>query len=246
MVVRLLKHLTILWLIFLISEPFYSLYDYTAQSLKYQRSFSSKWGTIFLPFQLKNNNSNIKYYNLDASNDMQMAFAPYNNDISAYTSIVCCANSSIDVNYSNIAVRKTDKGNLAHSVTVGKYDMESATKNPSETTDWQVCGTIFDRKIFGQSETAYYFSNNQLRYVNPNGSVKMLPLRGYFKPGGNSGIKPFSFVVLDEEGATDITNIVNGNDDVSDGKIYDLSGRRVKSPIKGHIYIVNVGSHLHC
>ena len=46
------------------------------------------------------------------------------------------------------------------------------------------------------------------------------------------------FPVVDENGATDITDAILGEGE-GDGKIYDLNGIRVMQPVKGRLYIVN-------
>ena len=70
----------------------------------------------------------------------------------------------------------------------------------------------------------------------------LYPYRAYFREVGGADsdakVGSYSILVVDEEGATDITNAIYG-DGEGDGKIYDLNGIRVMQPVKGRLYIVN-------
>ena len=79
----------------------------------------------------------------------------------------------------------------------------------------------------------YVLSGQSFYFVNSD--VKADAFRCYFKPL-SSGIKNFGFVE-DGDGTVGINGIENDGD-IKDAFIYDLTGRRVKSPVKG-IYIVN-------
>ena len=72
--------------------------------------------------------------------------------------------------------------------------------------------------------------------------MKLIPYRAYFREvGGAKGgakISSYSILVVDENGATDITDAILGEGE-GDGKIYDLNGIRVMQPVKGRLYIVN-------
>lgn len=79
----------------------------------------------------------------------------------------------------------------------------------------------------------YVLSGQSFYFVNSD--VKADAFRCYFKPLF-SGIKNFGFVE-DEDGTVGINGIENDGD-MNDAVIYDLTGRRVKSPVRG-VYIVN-------
>lgn len=79
----------------------------------------------------------------------------------------------------------------------------------------------------------YVLSGQSFYLVNSD--VKADAFRCYFKPL-SSGIKNFGFVE-DGDGTVGINGIENDGD-INDAVIYDLTGRRVKSPVRG-VYIVN-------
>ena len=79
----------------------------------------------------------------------------------------------------------------------------------------------------------YVLSGQSFYFVNSD--VKADAFRCYFKPL-SSGIKNFGFVE-DGDGTVGINGIENDGD-INDAVIYDLTGRRVKSPVRG-VYIVN-------
>lgn len=83
------------------------------------------------------------------------------------------------------------------------------------------------------NEGTYVLSGDKFYYVDSD--VKADAFRCYFKPL-SSGIKNFGFIG-DGDGTVGINDIEN-DADIKDAVIYDLTGRRVKSPVKG-IYIVN-------
>lgn len=102
--------------------------------------------------------------------------------------------------------------------------------------DTYLVGTFAD--IDKMDYGTYVLSGNKFCKVvegNEGDAVTLGAYRCYFKPLAN-GIKNFGFV---EDGGetTGIDNVENGTD-MKNAVIYDLTGRRVTSPVKG-IYIVN-------
>ena len=108
------------------------------------------------------------------------------------------------------------------------------------------CGKEYDSKKvpagaekMDGSKEIYYFKQDKFTHLSNTGKVTMLPYRAYFTTtAANAKYSAFSLIAIDEEGATDITNLID-NDAEGDGKIYDLNGRRVMRPVSGHLYIVN-------
>lgn len=102
--------------------------------------------------------------------------------------------------------------------------------------DTYLVGTFAD--IDKMDYGTYVLSGNKFCKVvegNEGDAVTLGAYRCYFKPLAN-GIKNFGFVEDDGE-TTGIDNVENGTD-MKNAVIYDLTGRRVTSPVKG-IYIVN-------
>ena len=93
----------------------------------------------------------------------------------------------------------------------------------------------------------YYFEKD--RFTHMTGGVQVLPYRAYFDrtkievsedDSAESKVSSYSILVVDADGTTtDITNLIDNHEAKGNGKIYDLSGRRVKQPVKGSIYIVD-------
>ena len=109
------------------------------------------------------------------------------------------------------------------------------------------CGKDYDKKKMPAgavkvdgSQEIYYFKQDKFTHLANDGKVTVLPYRAYFTTTEASATKfnTFSIIAIDEEGATDITNLID-NDAEGDGKIYDLNGRRVMQPVSGRLYIVN-------
>lgn len=102
--------------------------------------------------------------------------------------------------------------------------------------DTYLVGTFAD--IDKMDYGTYVLSGNKFCKVvegNEGDAVTLGAYRCYFKHLAN-GIKNFGFVEDDGE-TTGIDNVENGTD-MKNAVIYDLTGRRVTSPVKG-IYIVN-------
>ncbi|MDO4992393.1 MAG: InlB B-repeat-containing protein [Prevotellaceae bacterium] len=93
----------------------------------------------------------------------------------------------------------------------------------------------------------YYFKQD--KFTHMTSGVTILPYRAYFDRKkieestdqiGESKVSSYSILVMDADGTTtDITNLIDNHEAKGNGKIYDLSGRRVKQPVKGSIYIVD-------
>lgn len=94
----------------------------------------------------------------------------------------------------------------------------------------------------------YFFESDKFKKLSRKGKIILYPYRAFFEDhtityleqSGESKVSSYSILVVDADGTTtDITNLVGNNNAKGDGKIYDLSGRRVKQPVKGSIYIVD-------
>lgn len=114
----------------------------------------------------------------------------------------------------------------ADAITV-KMPERSVVAEP--VADDYLVGTF--NNISKLDEGTYVLSGDKFYYVDSD--VKADAFRCYFKPL-SSGIKNFGFIGDGTVGINDVEN----DADIKDAVIYDLTGRRVKSPVKG-IYIVN-------
>lgn len=247
------------------SSPYtFHLGNYTAS---YTRENANKWSSLFLPFQVKAND-NIKFYELYGSDEVRLAYQSIGeNAVPANKPIACFGSGTFTLTNTNVEVMKDpvdlSKGPYSEelfaftSEDIREFAENFGSAKPEAGSEdceaWQLVGTRFARYIYGtenagampagsnvEKRNVYYFSGGNFTYVNPKGRVLFAPFRAYYQLGANSSIKTFSIIAFDEnDGATDITDVMTGNDSEGDGKIYDLMGRRVKMPLKGHVYVVN-------
>lgn len=247
------------------SSPYtFHLGNYTAS---YTRESANKWSSLFLPFQVKAND-NIKFYELYGSDEVRLAYQSIGeNAVPANKPIACFGSGTFTLTNTNVEVMKDpvdlSKGPYSEelfaftSEDIREFAENFGSAKPEAGSEdceaWQLVGTRFARYIYGtenagampagsnvEKRNVYYFSGGNFTYVNPKGRVLFAPFRAYYQLGANSSIKTFSIIAFDEnDGATDITDVMTGNDSEGDGKIYDLMGRRVKMPLKGHVYVVN-------
>jgi hypothetical protein len=121
--------------------------------------------------------------------------------------------------------------------------------------DWQFIGNMEETTFYGKNcksrpagvigetkDVIYYFKKDNFTRMGDANYMILYPYRAYFREVGaansDSKVASYSILVIDDEGATDITNAIFG-DGEGDGKIYDLNGIRVMQPVKGRLYIVN-------
>lgn len=239
--------------------PFFNPYKFhvgNGVKASYHRDYDYKWNSMCLPFPVKLS-SDMKYYKLYGSDNLRLAFQSVDaNVIDANTPVACYGNGTFTLENTGIDVPADVDGEKVYVENVDaiscddiKDYVENKKGNPAPQT-WNFKGVRFDTYVYGTKNTGtlpnraekslvYYFANDEFRYVNPEGRVKFAPFRAYLQAPEGSNAKTFSLLVFDEDGATDITDIIDGNAGVANGKIYDLLGRRVKTPLKGHIYIVD-------
>lgn len=237
--------------------PFSSPYTFRVEDGKtasYSRDYGYSWSSLFLPFPIKKI-SGMDYYDLYGSDEVRLAFKSIDSDvIPANTPVACYGKGTFTLENTNIDVPADDVVQYSKDVTAYLCkDIKDYVENKKETPEqktWYFNGVRFITYEYGKDYSGsdgagkarnlvYYFSNDKFTYVNSNGRVKFTPFRAYLQAPTGTSAKGYTIMVVDEEGATDITNIIDNNANEGDGKIYDLMGRRVKNPLKGHIYIVN-------
>lgn len=219
--------------------------NYSSDDAAVAQAANSKWGTLCLPYPIKNNSNNVKFYKLAGLKNNYMHFNPMEDAvIPANTPVLYKrmegAGSDVKIEEAGVDVPM----NTSYST------------NPGSSYDsWQFIGTLTTKIFCGKdyddkkvpagaekmngSKEIYYFKQDQFTHLKNTGKVTMLPYRAYFTTTeANAKVAAFSLVAIDEEGATDITNLID-NDAEGDGKIYDLNGRRVMQPVSGRLYIVD-------
>ena len=220
--------------------------NYPSNDAAKAQAANSKWGTLCLPYPIKNNTNNVKFYQLAGLKNNYMHFNPMDDDavIPAYTPVL----------YKRLEGVGSEVNIEEASVDV-PINTSYSTNSGSSLDSWQFIGTLTTKVFCGKdydnkkvpagakkmdgSEEIYYFKQDKFTHLSKTGSLIILPYRAYFSTTpANAKFTTFSIIAMDEEGATDITNLID-NDAEGDGKIYDLNGRRVMQPVSGRLYIVN-------
>ena len=217
--------------------------NYSDKDAAKAQAANSKWGTLCLPYPIKNNTNNVKFYKLAGLKNNYMHFTPM----------------EVDVIPANTPVLYKRLEGVGSEVKIKEADVDipvntSYSTNSGESYDsWKFVGTLTTKMFCGKeyknvpegaekldgSKEYYYFKQDKFTHLSNTGSLIILPYRAYFTTTpANAKFTTFSIIAMDEEGATDITNLID-NDAEGDGKIYDLNGRRVMQPVSGRLYIVN-------
>ena len=230
-----------------------------------EQASKSTWGTLCLPYPIKNNNtykdvSKVIFYELrkHSGNVMQFYKLPEDAEIPANTPVLYERTVGIS---SAVTIEENAKD------IYDKNTWISVPMNPNSIHDWEFSGNLKTTVFCGKGYVnppagaqildgdVYYFKQDKFTYLNPkmekNGKtyqaakMTLYPYRAYFYRNtrgsyySSAKVSEYSILVIGEDGATlDITNEIFG-DGEGDGKIYDLNGIRVMKPVKGRLYIVN-------
>jgi hypothetical protein len=219
--------------------------NYNDKDAAKAQAANSKWGTLCLPYPIKNNSSDVRFYQLAGLKNNYMHFTPMEVDvIPANTPVLYKRLEGVG---SEVKIEEAGVNVPVNTL----YE----TNSGSSLDHWQFIGTLTTKIFCGKeydskkvpvgaekmdgSKEIYYFKQDKFTHLSNTGKVTMLPYRAYFTTtAANAKFTTFSIIAIDEEGATDITNLID-NDAEGDGKIYDLNGRRVMQPVSGRLYIVN-------
>ncbi len=238
------------------------------------QSHESMWGTLCLPYPVKNNNKHnlaqpgeeekldchVVFYELrrKSGNVMQFYKLPEDAVIPANTPVMYERRVGVS---SAVIIEEISENIYAPSITVPKnMNFAAETKTYDKAIlnteyDWQFIGNMEETTFYGKNcksrpagvigetkDVIYYFKKDNFTRMGDANYMILYPYRAYFREVGaansDSKVASYSILVIDDEGATDITNAIFG-DGEGDGKIYDLNGVRVKQPVRGRLYIVN-------
>jgi hypothetical protein len=239
----------------------------------WQQSYASMWGTLCLPYPVKNYNKHnlaepweeekldcqVIFYKLRRKSGNVMLFDKLPEDAVVDANTPILYERKVGVS-SAVIIEEISEDIYTPSITVPmNMNFEAATTTYSKAVlntdyDWQFIGNMKETIFYGKNYTkvsedlretkdnVYYIKKDNFTRLGDTNYMTLYPYRAYFREvdGANSDAKlaSFSILVIDEEGATDITNAILGEGE-GDGKIYDLNGVRVKQPVKGRLYIVN-------
>ena len=238
------------------------------------QSHESMWGTLCLPYPVKNNNKHnlaqpweeekldchVVFYELrrKSGNVMQFYKLPEDAVIPANTPVMYERRVGVS---SAVIIEEVSEDVSTPSITVPMnrtYAAETKTYDKAILNteyDWQFIGNMEETTFYGKNcksrpagvigetkDVIYYFKKDNFTRMGDANYMILYPYRAYFREVGaansDSKVASYSILVIDDEGATDITNAIFG-DGEGDGKIYDLNGVRVKQPVRGRLYIVN-------
>lgn len=238
--------------------PFFSPYTFSTgnYTASYTRKYGDNWGSLYIPFNASSNtDSGMTFYELLGADETRLAFQSVTVSVIPANKPLAFYGSGCDFTLTsskNAVIAAGDIEEQASAPVTISEDIKDFVLNnvgTSSSAEWSFNGIRFCKCVYGKEYMGnrpegtdqglvYYFAGNQFKYVNKTGYVRIMPFRAYFKDPSGGSAKAFSIMAFDEYGATDITNIIDGNAN-GDGKIYDLLGRRVKIPLKGHVYIID-------
>ena len=186
---------------------------FTATTANYSRTMSNDWGTIILPFAVSSDNA-VQFYSLKASDSENMTFS-HVESIEANSPVAFrkLSGDAINITANNVAVSATS----------------AAQTDNTTADDWSAEGS-FSAQSLSKYNGIYYIASN--KFWAADGTVTLNPFRAIFRYSGANPVKGFNISVDTTDG---ITDMVNGK--TENGKWYDLSGRRLKTPQKSGIYI---------
>ena len=189
---------------------------YIAASATYHRDFTYNWGTLCLPFEIKNSYEGVSFYKLSS--------VDRTNKTLSFTSI-----STVPAG-EPVVYKVADDVALNFSETNAQV---TTTPKVGETVDgWTLHGTWqrIDANAMNADEYLYFFSNN--KFWQATSSVNVPAFRAYFLAtedlGDNAIQAPYRIQTDDVEGLQFVEQ--------EDGTVkayYDLQGRKLDGARKG-------------
>ncbi|MBO7443427.1 MAG: InlB B-repeat-containing protein, partial [Methanobrevibacter sp.] len=179
--------------------------NYSDKDAAKAQAANSKWGTLCLPYPIKNNTNNVRFYQLAGLKNNYMHFTPMEVDvIPANTPVLYKrlegVGSEVKIEEASVDVPV----NTSYSTNLGEsYD------------SWQFVGTLTTKMFCGKdyknvpegaekldgSKEFYYFKQDKFTHLSKTGSLIMLPYRAYFTTtSANAKFTTFSIIAMDEEG----------------------------------------------
>ncbi len=203
---------------------FYAPGDFTAEDVQYARTNTGGLNTVCLPFAVTADEYSTVFgedasvYVLQSLEGSSIQFVQTTDAIAAGTPVL--VNNSSTTEWSFDATTSRSMTGTASSTTQG---------------GGQIVGA-FQKATLG---TGYYKLNSAgTKFVNTTTTSTITPFRFYLSAAA-SGTRAFvlSFIDLDET-VTTIGAVQTEDGSLQMKDIYDLQGRRVTQPQRGHIYII--------
>ena len=187
--------------------------EYVAQSVNYTRSTTTNWGTVCLPYEVKSNDD-IQYYELVGATTDELTFKPVDEVAAGQPAVFkkLASGSDVEISAKNVVLKPASQ----YSTT--------AETTPS---NWIMKGTLTGTSIQGMDK--YFIAQNMFWIAEDETGIK--PYRGWFETTTPGNTRNMTISVV-EGGATSILTI-DGNGNLTEGDVYDLSGRKVSANAKG-------------
>ena len=187
--------------------------EYVAQSVNYTRSTTTNWGTVCLPYEVKSNDD-IQYYELVGATTDELTFKPVDEVAAGKPAVFkkLVSGSDVEISANNVVLKPAS---------------QYATTAETEPANWIMKGTLTGTSIQGMDK--YFIAQNMFWIAEDETEIK--PYRGWFQTTTPNNTRNMTISVVDG-GATSILTI-DGNGNLTEGEMYDLSGRKVSTSAKG-------------
>ncbi len=187
---------------------------FTATTATYTRTMSNAWGTTILPFALTSD-ENVQFYSLKASDAENMTFKK---------------EASVNAN-TPVAFKKLNGDGITISGSDAKVVATTGSQGDNTTADGWTAEGSYTSQTLDSYDGVYYIASN--KFWAADGAVTLNPFRAIFRYDGGNSVKTFTISVDDTDAIHDIVN-----DGFANRKCFDLGGRRVSTPRKNGIYIM--------
>ena len=176
----------------------------------YQRTVSSNWGTIALPYEAKSN-EDVQLYALKRQADNTLVVSPV---------------ATLDSNTPGLFRRLSTDTRVSFEPV--NFEIADDKLSPAVGTDGSALNGVYANQQITDADT-YYIKSDKFYAINSYFSIK--PFRAYVSAPAASEVREFSIVIEDQ--TTGIDTVVN----LSDDDCYTLSGQRVGKPAAKGVYI---------
>ncbi|MBO7347370.1 MAG: hypothetical protein J6U46_02810, partial [Bacteroidaceae bacterium] len=187
--------------------------EYVAQSVNYTRSMTTDWGTVCLPYEVKSNDD-VQYYELMAAAADELAFRPVTKVAAGQPAVFrkLTSGSDVEINAENVVLMPAD---------------QYTTVAETVPSNWIMKGTLTGTTIQGLDK--YFVAQNKFWIAEDETEVK--PYRGWFQTTTPNNTRSMVISVVDGDATSILT--IDGNGNLTEGQMYDLSGRKVNANAKG-------------
>jgi hypothetical protein len=239
--------------------PFENLEERVVGTLAYTRTLNNTWNALYVPFQVELTEELLANYDIAYINDVRSYDRDDDGELDDWDMeiIKIKKQTRLKANYPYI-IRPKNKGAINLNITQSYETLYSAA--PEYQND-VTCSSAFKqyavKGVYTKTVSADLDNGNYVYAINKNGQwqkmgleTSLLPFRLYLTMANRDGspIVPSEVVAQtmsmrlvgeeNEDGTTLIYDL-EADEEQGDDHIYDLQGRRVLEPKRGHLYIIN-------